>query len=196
MSNELAHGLFSDGTNPLVIDGIPSQISDNPAIGRPGRINRAEHEFWRNKVTSTARVNITTAFRRMYNRLVRNADNPDLIVTDLDTYNAYEDAIEDVTRVKSDQSMADIGFDNIKLKNTIITHDAYCPAGRAYFLNCDYFMLRTHPKRNMTASKVKEVPYQDATIQHIQWAGNLTMSNASLQGVAVSYTHLRAHRDS
>jgi hypothetical protein len=60
----------------------------------------------------------------------------------------------------------------------------YCPASHMYFLNTDYIHYRPHEDRNLVAIDPKRFSTnQDAAISLIGWAGNMTASNCSLQGV-------------
>ena len=55
-----------------------------------------------------------------------------------------------------------------------------------YFLNTDYIYLRTHKDRDMKViGGDRRAVNQDALYRIIGWAGNLTMSNAALQGVLI-----------
>ena len=65
-----------------------------------------------------------------------------------------------------------------------------CPAGHMYFLNTDYLRLRPHKDRNfkLIGDRERVAINQDAIYRIIGWAGNLTMSNAKLQGVIIDAT--------
>lgn len=57
-------------------------------------------------------------------------------------------------------------------------------ATNMYFLNTDYLMLRPHKDRNMrplSPGKRSSIN-QDAEVQILAWAGNLTCSGAQFQG--------------
>ena len=56
-------------------------------------------------------------------------------------------------------------------------------ATRMYFLNTDYLYWSVHSATNMVPMDEKMALNQDATVVPLLWAGNLTMSNAGLQGV-------------
>jgi hypothetical protein len=61
----------------------------------------------------------------------------------------------------------------------------YAPVSTAYFLNTKYIHFRPHRDRNFVAldpSKRYSVN-QDAVVQLLAWAGNLTMSGSQFQGV-------------
>jgi hypothetical protein len=53
-----------------------------------------------------------------------------------------------------------------------------------YMLNTNYIFLRPHKERNFVPiGGERQSINQDAMIQIIGWAGNMTISNCSLQGV-------------
>ena len=60
----------------------------------------------------------------------------------------------------------------------------YCPAGTAFFLNTDYIHYRPHASRNMVplSPNRRYATNQDAEVQILAWAGNLTTSGAQFQG--------------
>jgi hypothetical protein len=86
--------------------------------------------------------------------------------------------------------MAEAGFTTLKFKGADVVFDGgqggACPAKHMYFLNTDYLYLRPHKDRNMKVIGGDRMAInQDALYRIIGWAGNLTLSNAALQGVLV-----------
>ena len=58
------------------------------------------------------------------------------------------------------------------------------PSPKMYFLNTDYIHFRPHRDRNFTPlDPDRFATNQDAMVKLIGWAGNMTGSNLSLQGV-------------
>src|SRR4249920_307116 len=95
MSNLIAQGIYSDGTaaGGKQIDGLLKQVSQAPATGIVGGIDRNTWAFWRNQVfdastdggAATDATNIQKYFNALWAKLVRGNDRPDLIIVD----NAY-----------------------------------------------------------------------------------------------------------
>ena len=198
LSNNLSKALYSDGTGSSgkEIGGLKLLVADNPKTGTVGGINRATggNEFWRNqaKVADSAltKDTIRAAMDAMYLACSRGTDKPDLIVADNEMYSLFEQSLTDYQRF-SDPKMAEAGFTSLKYKGADVIFDGgqggACPAKHMYFLNTDYLYLRPHKDRNFTAIGGDRMAInQDAIYQIIGWAGNLTMSNASLQGVLVN----------
>ena len=57
------------------------------------------------------------------------------------------------------------------------------PSSHMYFLNTDYIFLRYAPRRLFKPLERVQSLNQDAIVQLITFAGNMTCSNRSLQGV-------------
>ena len=197
MLNQMSKALYGDGTGKT-IGGLKLLIADSPATGTVGGINRATsgNEFWRNQaITATAALTKDTIKKSMhdlYLKCSRGTDKPDLIVASDDMYTLYNESLVDLQRF-SDPKMANAGFETLKFKGADVIYDGgiggYCPEKHMYFLNTDYLRLRSHKDRNMKVIGGNRMAIdQDALYKIIGWAGNLTMSNAQLQGVLVDYS--------
>ncbi len=194
--NQMGASIYSDGTgsNGKEIGGLGLLVADAPTTGTVGGIDRsvAGNEFWRNKSTTTALTteNICSEMNKMYMSLTRGTDKPDLIVADDALFALYEQTLIPLQRY-SDPKLADTGFASLKFKGCDVIFDGgqsgHCPANHMYFLNTDYLYLRPHKDRDMKVIEGSRLAVnQDALYKIIGWAGNLTMSNASLQGVLIN----------
>lgn len=193
MANALAAGLFADGTgnSGKEIGGLQLLVADAPSSGTVGNINRATtgNEFWRNQAkTSSAALTSDTIrkeFDDMYLKCQRNSDAPDLIVCDATRYGLFLQSLTPLQRF-SNPDLADAGFRTVQYQGADVIFDANCPDKHIYFLNTDYIYLRPHKNRNMKVIGGDRVAInQDALYNIIGWAGNMTMSNAALQGVLI-----------
>lgn len=198
MSNKLSAALYSDGTGSSgkEIGGLKLLVADDPTSGTVGGINRATsgNGFWRNqtKVADTAltKDTIRPAMDDLYLKCCRGTDKSDLIVADDTMYSLFEQTLTDLQRF-SNPKLAEAGFTTLKFKGADVIFDGgqggACPEGHMYFLNTDYLYLRPHKDRNMEVINGDRMAInQDAIYRIIGWAGNLTMSNAALQGVLVN----------
>jgi hypothetical protein len=197
MKNNISIGVYSDGTGTggKQIGGLQSLVADSPSTGTVGGINRATYSFWRNisfdattdgGAAATA-ANIQQYMNRVYIQLVRGSDSPDLIVADNNYWRAYLESLQSIQRITSD-SMADAGFLSLNYMGADVVLDggygATAPANHMYFLNTKYIFYRPHRERNMVPlSPDRFAVNQDATVKLIGWMGNMTMSNAFLQGI-------------
>ncbi|MBS4772952.1 MAG: phage major capsid protein [Proteobacteria bacterium] len=200
MSNKMAAAVYGDGTESSgkAIGGLALLVADSPSTGTVGGINRATsgNEFWRNKSTTLAAALTSDTIRKemdkMYLSLCRGSDKPDLIVCGNELYSMYEASLMPQQRFV-DNKLADAGFQNLKFKGADVVFDGgqngRCPENKIYFLNTDYIYLRSHKERNMKVIGGDRMAVnQDALYKIIGWAGNMTMSNASLQGVLINHT--------
>ena len=198
MSNKMAEAVYGDGTasNGKAIGGLKLLVADSPTTGTVGGINRATsgNEFWRNKSTvlDTALTvdTIRPAMDKMYMSLNRGTDKPDLIITGDELYSLFEQSLTAQQRFV-DTKLADSGFEALRFKGADVVCDGgqggCCPDDRMYFLNSNYLYLRSHKDRNMQVIGGERVSVnQDAIYKIIGWAGNMTMSNAALQGVLIN----------
>jgi hypothetical protein len=124
---------------------------------------------------------------RLWVQLVRGTDHPDLILADNTYYRLYLDSLQAIQRIASDE-MAQAGFSSLKYMNADVVLDGgyggAAPSSHMYFLNTDFIYFRPHRDRNMVPLGAERVSVnQDATVKLIAWAGNMTLSNAFLQGV-------------
>lgn len=89
--------------------------------------------------------------------------------------------------------MADAGFSTIKYMTADVVLDggiyngssgSGAPAGTAFFINSDYIHYRPHAQRNMVplGPNRRYATNQDAEVQILGWAGNLTCSGRMFQG--------------
>lgn len=195
-ANNMAVDIFSDGTadGGKQVGGAQLLVADDPTTGTVGGINRASYSFWQNKsrdasssaLGSVSASNVQAHFNQVRLDTVRNTDSPDLIVCDGNYYDFYQQSLQAIQRITSEERAA-AGFGNLMQYGpggaAEVMFDANCPTNHAYFLNTDYIFFRPHKDANMTATPKKEAVDQDACVVHILFQGNMTMSNARLQGV-------------
>ena len=196
MKNNLSADCYSDGTadSGKQIGGLQSLIADDPTTGTVGGINRATYPFFQNKlydfsaesVTSSA-TTIQAAMNALWLRCTRNSDSPDLIIFD-DVYFTYYWSSLQANQRFTNEKMAEAGFHNLKFQQADVVFDGGlggdAPSSHGYFLNTDYIHFRPHKDRNMVPiNPDRYSTNQDAMVKLLGWAGNMTLSNASLQGV-------------
>ena len=197
MMNNIAGDCYSDGTadGGKQIGGLQLLVSKTPTTGTVGGINRATWTFWQNKATvsgtAASATNIQDRMNTMALSLVRGTDRTDLIVADGNYYQFYLNSLQAIQRL-ADPEMAGAGFMSLKYFGHGGSADVvldggvggFCPANTMYFLNTDYIHFRPHAARNMVPiGDDRYATNQDAMVKLIGFAGNMTLSNASLQGV-------------
>ena len=198
--NNIALDCYSDGTadGGRQIGGLQLLVSSAPGSGVIGGIDRSAWSFWRNQAFSglnnggaaVASSNIQSYMNRLWVQLVRGADRPDLIVADNNFYRMYLESLQAIQRIASeDKAMA--GFDALKYMSADVVLDGGygggSPVNTMYFLNTDFIYFRPAASRNFVPiGDDRMAVNQDAMVKLIGFAGNLTMSNAFLQGALVA----------
>lgn len=193
MKNKMSEGVYSDGTGTSgkQLGGLQLLVADDPTTGTVGGINRANFSFWRNQlydfsvegVTSSA-TTIQKAMRTLWLRCKRGQDKADTIVGDDVYYEYFWDSLTDIQRInRSDRGVA--GFDSLAFNTADVIHDgdSGIPASHFYFLNTDFIYFRPHSATNMVPLTRRNAVDQDAGVVPVVFAGNMTASNLSLQGV-------------
>lgn len=209
MANLIASGLYSDGTaaGGKQIDGLLKQVSTTPT-NTVGGIDRSTWLFWKNqyfRCTTTGGAamsasNVQTYFNRMWASLVRGNDRPDLIMVDNVAWSFYMASLQAQQRFTGTDT-AKLGFMSVKFMDADVVLDGAMqinwtstgaagtapnsvPATSAYFLNTKYLFYRPHAARNMVplSPGQRYSVNQDASVQILAWAGNLTSSGLQFQG--------------
>lgn len=198
MKNRMGAAVYGDGTSDAgkSIGGLALLVSDSNTVGTVGNINRANWSFWRNQSYSAVgdfgaaatTANILGYMNRTWLTLVRGVEKPDLVLADNNYYRLYWEALLPQQRFTSEK-MAQAGFESLKYQSADVVFDGgiggACPTNHMYFLNTDYIYLRHHPRRRYVAlgQSKRYSTNQDASVQLLGWAGNMTLSGGLMQGV-------------
>lgn len=196
MKNRMAAAIYGDGTAAAgkSIGGLGLIVADT-GVGQVGGIDAGTWAFWKNQAfdattdggAAATAANILSYMNRMWLKLVRGTDKPDLIVADDAYYTLYWSALLPNQRFTS-PDMAQAGFESLKYMSADVVFDGgmggACPANHMYFLNTDYIYLRPHVDRQyVPLNPDRYVNNQDAVWKLIGWAGNMTCSGRKFQGV-------------
>ncbi len=198
MLNNLSTGVYSDGTGTggKQIGGLQLLVSD-AGTGTVGGINSTTYPFWQNQVydfsangVAASALTIQDAMNSLYLATSRNRDAVDLIVADNTYFGYYWKSLQAIQRV-TDDKLASAGFQTLKFMGADVVYDGgfagSAPSAHMYFLNTNYIKFRPHRDRNMVPMNPDRFSVnQDAMVKLIGWAGNMTCSNRSLQGVIVA----------
>ncbi len=201
--NNIAIDCYSDGTasGGRQIGGLKLLVSSTPSTGSVGGIDPSTSQgtFWRNIAASSVTTygaaatsaNIQSYMNRICLQLLRGTDSPDLIVADNNYYRFYLESLQSMQRTTSNE-MAAAGFPSIQYcgvgKMADVVLDGGVGGGASAntmnFLNTDYIFFRPHAQRNFVPiGDDRFAVNQDAMVKLIGFAGNMTTSNRSLQGL-------------
>lgn len=197
MMNQLSQSIYSDGTGSggKEVTGLNAAVPSDPTTGTYGGINRATWSFWRSKLydfsTSTGgnatSSNIQAGMNNLWAQTTRGADRVDLIVMDTNYWSLYMASLQAQQRFTSPET-GNLGFPSIKFMDADVVLDGgiggFCPANTGFFLNTKFIKWRPHKDRNMVplSPNRRYAINQDAEVQILAWAGNLTASGAQFQG--------------
>ena len=190
LSNLISQGLYSDGTGSggKEIDGLNAAVPLDPTTGTYGGIDRATWTFWQSKLRNVANTTTLQAdMNFLYAATARGSDLVDLIMMDNTVWQAYVASLQAQQRFTG-ADVGNLGFPSIKFMGADCVLDGgiggNCPAGTSFFLNTAYIHYRPHAQRNMVplSPDRRYATNQDAEVQIIAWAGNLTTSGAQFQG--------------
>lgn len=193
MANLISAALYSDGTGfgGKQLVGLDAAVPVNPATGVYGGIDRTTWTFWRSQLQSPGVVltsaNIQGYMNTLWASCTRGADRPDLIIADGTLWAVYMASLQSLQRFTGTDT-AKLGFPSVKFMDADVVLDGgiggYATTKTMYFLNTKYLHYRPHAQRNMVAlSPNRRVPTnQDAEVQILAFAGNMTCSGAQFQG--------------
>lgn len=196
MANLQAQGMYSDGTTfgGKTLTGLDAAVPITPT-NTYGGIDRGTWTFWRSKST-TAGATLTAAtvqgaMNTMWASLVRGSDQPDLIVMDNFMWGIYVASLQAQQRFL-DPKVGDLGFATLKYMGADVILDGgiggFATTKTMYFLNTKYIFLRPHAQRDMVplSPNRRYAINQDAEVQILAWAGNMTSSGSQFQGRLIS----------
>jgi hypothetical protein len=158
---------------------------------------------------ATSAANIQNYMDSLWVQLVRGRDAPDLIVADNNYYKLYWQSLQAIQRIANENGSGEfgtLGYQTVKYNTADVVLDGGfqgfstdplpyetsagtsavggAPSNTMYFLNTKYLHWRPHARRNMVPLDPDRFSVnQDAMVKLIGWAGNMTLSNAFLQGV-------------
>lgn len=198
MANKLAESVYSDGTGAggKEVTGLDAAVPSDPTTGTYGGIDRATWTFWRSKVydfsaapgtPTPGSTTIQAGLNALWAQLVRGSDRPDLVILDNVYWSYYMASLQAQQRF-TDPSTGSLGFPTVKFMDADVVLDGgiggYIDPSTGFMLNTKYISMRPHRDRNMVALSPSRryAINQDAEVQILAWAGNLTCRGAQFQG--------------
>jgi hypothetical protein len=198
--------------NPLGYFLSKNNTADPAAGGNVGNISRS-NAFWQHKtaVFDSASADTGNAFalsvstykgiqvglKRLYNHCSRGSGgSPNLGVLDQNSYESYESSLNENVRY-SNTKMADLGFDNVKLRGATLIWDELVPGidtgdvaggatftGTAFLLNTNFYKLVIDSETDIVATPFVEPENQTVKTSKILFMANACVLNPRKLGVA------------
>ena len=192
--NRISGDLYGDGTGNggKNVDGLAAAVAVSPTTGTYGGINRANFTFWRNQITTGATS--TTMLAKMTEaaiKQIRGTDKADLYIAGNNMYQFFVNALQAIQRITTEESGA-AGFASLKFYGGGTSADVVLGGGIGaqenanymYLVNTNYIFFRPHKERNFVPiGGERQAINQDAIVKLYGFAGNMTTSNAQLQGL-------------
>jgi hypothetical protein len=193
MANLQAAGVYADGTGSggKELTGLNTAVPVDPTTGVYGGIDRGTWNFWRSVYSKPSpaltSATIQGAMNALWAQLVRGSERPDLIPMDSVMWGLYVASLQAQQRFTSPE-VGNLGFPTLKFMDADVVLDGgiggFCPAKTLFMLNTKYIFLRPHSARDMVPLNPNKryAVNQDAEVQILAWAGNLTCSGEQFQG--------------
>jgi len=180
---------WSDGTGNSGKDmnGLNKLVGTGLTVGGIDATD-ADNDWWRSTLRNGpldagAGVLSQAAMASVYNTVSVGNDQPTIIITDQDEYEAYEALLEGQIRY-TDTDVADGGFQNLLFKGAPVTFDSDSNLdGKMFFLNTKYLQLVAHSDVWFKPTPFVRPTNQDAVFSQLLVYGELTVSNRARQGM-------------
>lgn len=202
LNNSVNYDLVSDGSEYEQMGGLQFLFPDDPKVGHIGGYDRATTpQTWHVAVgvpaASITPATIQSYMGTMVNRLTRNGERPNLIVTDDNLYEMFVESLTEVQRF-ADSKSADAGFQTVFFRGIpVITIGGWqgiglpedsiplggAPENHMYFLNMDYIRLMVAEGYDFKCGEPRLAINQDNIIVPVYWWGQLVCDLFFLQGV-------------
>lgn len=153
---------------PPAIDGLQFLVPDAANVAsssyNAGGIDPSVYTWWQNQAIDMTglsfAVNGIAKMRHLLNLCMNNRrmDAPDIILSDMTSYEYYEDAVLPMLRINNNR-LADAGFENQTFKRIPMV---WSPAitGRMYFLNTRFIEFVYDPAYFFDMTEWKSIPNQ------------------------------------
>lgn len=198
MRNLMGTEMHGDGTNysSKSITGFLLMCPTTVTSGTYAGINRATagNEFWRPqiKTTTLTAANATATMTDLYIDTSRGTDHTDLIVAGGTAYGLFNKGLALLQQI-TNPKMAEAGFTSLRFIGADVVLEGGALGGtlthgltatHMLFLNTSFIHWRPFEGLNFAPLEPeKRAPTnQDVSIACMGWAGNLTCSNAAVQG--------------
>lgn len=158
----------SNGASSNAINGLQFLVPDSANVAsssyNAGGIDPSVYTWWQNQAITmnnlSFAVNGVNKMRHLLNLCMNNRkmDKPDIILSDMTSYEYYEDTVLDHYRT-SNNMLADAGFDNQTYKRIPMVWSPAITA-RMYFLNTRFIKFIYDPAFFFDMTEWKAIPQQ------------------------------------
>lgn len=209
IANEFHNALLEATPAPKAFNTLPQIISDTPATGTLGGINRATYSWWRNHyaelhsnnaalsfdgLTGSLETRVRSAISSFMRYLNRGASRVNVILAGRTWYEALVRAMFSLHRVVTQNAVAaDLGVESVEFEGVPVIplqgYDVGEPSLRKdwyandiFFLNTDVLYMVVHPQRDFAIERNIRPTNQDAEGVRIYWMGQLVCEDPTRLG--------------
>lgn len=193
MAENLAIGLWSDGSGAKEIDGLEGAVDDGTVLTTYGGLARATNTFWNSQVDAATAALTLASLQSMFGNSSEGGRHPTLIASRQEQYNRFWNlnvVNQDFPSQPAgqDEQLAQAGFTNQLFNGVPWVVDSHVFDGpnasnsAIVFLNEDYLYWAVSPRADFYLEDFQTPVNQDAMVAKMLWAGNLVVTNVARQG--------------
>ena len=186
MRERFARHMFQESAGGVQLNGFGDIFNQSTDFGR---ISRADHDWWRAKVSSSSNARSYTlqGLADLIDDCSDGDDMPQVGITSTAMWNKIM-AVTDDNKRHTNTEMAKLGFDNIMIHNIPIIKDKHTDVDsstrhKVYFPNFNYLRLRPHSDFNMLDHPWMRLQNQLGQFQLKVWIGQMTCNHMRRQGL-------------
>jgi len=174
LSNDFSTAMFADGTTAKQIQGLQALVADDPTSGTVGGIDASTYSWWRNQYktdTTASASNIEALMDGVWLDTIRGTDKPDLIVSGVDMFTYYKNALGANQRFTSWDTADTLNFEGLRYQSAMVLFDPTCSDKRMYGLNCKDLYLLVDPGRKWTPGDARQIQNATYEVVPVLWSG-------------------------
>jgi len=190
LADLLGQGLFSNGVNTLLIDGIYEFLSTSNTYAG---ISQSSNSWWQAQIDSTTTTLTAQKAEALFQSATSGGRSPTVIFTDSSEYSNFwglqiSQQQFPVQPGGKDMQMAQAGWENIVFNGVPVLQDSHMPTHGINYLNENYLEFVVSERANFTIQDFQTPVNQDAMTALLLWAGNLICNNVSRQAAFTGLT--------
>ena len=198
MAENLADGVWSDGSAANDIDGLEGAVDDTTVLATYGGLASASNAWWNSQVDAATTTLTLASLQSMFGNCSEGGRSTTLIASRQEQYNRFWALNQEFQRFPTDggrdEQLANAGFTNMLFNNVPWVVDSHVFDGpnasnsAIVFLNEDYIELQVSPRASFYMQDFQKPHDQDVYVSLLLWAGNLTVSNCARHGKMTALT--------
>jgi len=189
MDSRLSDGIFSDGTNSKVFNGLEEIIHATGAYGGlaiSDILDEDGNNAWLGKIQSnsgTDRALSLALIQKAMGDATEGDAKPGVACSRQDVYNELWNLLSPAQRTVTSDTFSGLGHKGVLRFNGIdFLIDSHAAAQRMYFLNLDYLSFYVHEGQDMKVQSFSQLEDKNAIQKRVVLMGNLLCCARKYQG--------------